>query len=109
GAFSSSTELDAKLRRALADLATRRQAVGRQRAELGRQQEQRKQLVDDEKRLRDNLAAVGSDPALHKRLLDKFSETETAIETLSAQIAKSADTLAAAERDLAAFTAGMTL
>src|SRR5439155_7825921 len=89
--------------------ATRRQAVGRQRAELQRRQEEREQLVDDEKRLRDNLAAVGGDPALHKQLLDKFTESEKAIDTLSAAIAKASEALAAAERDLAAFTAGLTL
>ena len=52
---------------------------------------------------------VGSDPALHKRLLDKFTETETGIETVSAAIAKATDALAAAERDLASYIAGLTL
>jgi hypothetical protein len=109
GALVSSSELDPKLRQGLAAIATRRQAAGHQRAELARLKEQRVQLVDDEKRLRDDLAVIGGDPALHKRLLDKFTETETTIETVTATIAKATDALAAAERDLASYIAGLTL
>jgi hypothetical protein len=109
GALVSSSELDPKLRQKLGEIAARRQAAGHQRAELGRLKEQRGQLVDDEKRLRDNLAVIGGDPALHKRLLDKFTESETAIETVSAAIAKASDSLAAAERDLASYMSGLTL
>ena len=46
---------------------------------------------------------------MRKRLLDKFSETETGIETVSAAIAKASDATAAAERDLASYIAGLTL
>ena len=105
----SSVELDPKLRQKLGEIAARRQAVGHQRAELGHLKEERAQLVDDEKRLRDDLAVIGGDPALHKRLLDKFSETETGIETVSAAIAKASEAVAAAERDLASYIAGLTL
>jgi hypothetical protein len=109
GVLVSSVELDPKLRQKLGEIAARRQAVGHQRAELGHLKEQRSQLVDDETRLRNDIGVLGSDPALHKRLLDKFSETETGIETVSAAIAKAADGLAAAERDLASYIAGLTL
>jgi hypothetical protein len=109
GALVSASELDAKTRQALTAIAARRQAVGQQRAKLGQMKEQRGRFVDDETRLRNNLAVLGSDPALHKRLLDKFTETETAIDTVSATIAKVSDALAAAERDLASYVAGLTL
>jgi hypothetical protein len=109
GALASSSELDPKLRQGLAVIATRRQAVGHQGAELDRLKEQRTQLVDDETRLRADLTAIGGEPALHKRLLDKFAETETAIDTVTAAIAKATDALAAAERDLASYIAGLTL
>ena len=56
-----------------------------------------------------SVADLGSDAALRKRLLDKFSETETGIETVSTALAKATDTLAAAERDLASYIAGLTL
>ncbi len=109
GAFVSSGELDPKVRQALAEIAARRQIVGRQRAELERLKTYRAQLVDDAKRLRDNVAVLGSDPALRKRLLDKFSETETAIDTTSAALAKTTEALAVAERDLSSYVAGLTL
>ena len=109
GVLVSSNELDPRLRQALAGIASRRQAVGHQKAALDRLKQQRGQLVDDETRLRDNLTAVGGDPALHKRLLDKFNDTETGIETVSAAIAKASDALAAAERDLAAYVNGLKL
>jgi hypothetical protein len=109
GALVSSTELDPKLRQKLGEIAARRQAVGHQRAELDRLKEQRAQLVEDETRLRNDLAVIGSDPALRKRLLDKFTETENAIETVSAALAKGSDALAAAERDLASYIGGLTL
>ena len=109
GVLVSSGELDPKVRQALSEIATRRQAAGRQRGELGKLKEQRAQLVEDQNRLRNNLGVLGSDAALKKRLLDKFSETETAIETVTAATAKASDALAAAERDLADYIARLTL
>ena len=66
---------------------SRRQTLGRQNAELEKLKEQRRQLVEAEKRLRDNLAAVGHDTALYKQTLDKLGETEATISTLSSAIA----------------------
>ena len=109
GVLVSATELDATVRQALAALATRRKAVGHQRADFDHLKQQRAQLVEDETRLRNNIAVLSSDPALHKRMLDKFNETETAIETVTAATAKAADALAAAEKDLASYVAGLTL
>jgi multidrug resistance efflux pump len=109
GALVASTELDGKLRQALTDLAARRQAVARQRAELDRLKEQREQLVADETRLRDDLTALGREQGLRKRLLDKFTETVTAIDTATAAIAKAESTLAAAQNELASFVAALAL
>jgi hypothetical protein len=109
GALVSSPELAPKLRQALSDIAGRRQALAGRRGDLARMRDQRSRLVEDERRLRDNLAAVGADPALHKRLLDKFSETEAAIDAVTADIAKTDEAVDAAERDLAGYVAGLTL
>lgn len=108
-ALVSSGELEPRVRQALTEIASRRQAVGRQRAELDRLKARRAQLVDDQKRVRDSIGVLGSDPALRKRQLDKFAETETAIETVSAAMATASDVLAAAERDLAAHIGSLTL
>jgi hypothetical protein len=109
GALVASIELDGRLRQALTDLAARRQAVARQRAELDRLKEQREQLVADETRLRDDLTALGREQGLRKRLLDKFTETVTAIDTTTAAIAKLENTLAAAQNELASYVAALTL
>ena len=60
-------------------------------------------------RLRENLSVLGNDAAMKKRLLDKFNETETAIETVTAASAKAAEALAAAEKDLAAYVGRLNL
>jgi hypothetical protein len=109
GLLVSSDELEPNTRQALGAIAERRQAVGRQKSELDRLKGERVELVEDEKRLRDNLAVLGGDPEAHKRLLDKFNETETAIDTASEAIAKASDALTATERDLASYIAGLTL
>ena len=109
GALAASTELDAKLRQTLTELGGRRQAIARQRTELERLKEQRAQLVEDESRLRDDLNALGRDVPLRKRLLDKFTETTTAIDTVTATIGKSDSALAAAEKELASYVAAMKL
>jgi hypothetical protein len=83
--------------------------VAHQRADLDRLKEQRRQLVEDESRLRSNIAVLGADPALRKSQLDKFNETETAIETTTAATAKATDALSAAERDLASYVANLKL
>lgn len=109
GVLVASTELDPKLRQALGGIATRRQAVGRQRTDVERLKRERAQLVEDESRLRNNIAVLGSDPALKKRLLDKFNETETAIDAATAALAKASAAATDAERDLSAYVAGLKL
>ena len=81
GVLVSSAELDPKIRQALTELAARRQAVSRQKAGLDRLQAQRTRLIEDENRLRANLAAVGNEPELRRSQLEKFTEAESAIET----------------------------
>ena len=108
-ALVSATELDPNMRQALAQLATRRQTVAEKRTGLDRLKEQRGELVADQKRLRDNLAVLGADPAMHKRILDQFDQTETQIEKLTAPLAAASNALAAAQQDLATYIADLKL
>src|SRR5215469_13900327 len=96
-------------KKALGELASRRQALARQNAELDKLKEQRRQLVEDEKRLRDNLASVGHDTALYKQTLDKLGETETTIGTLSSAIAKGTAEIETAKEQLQDFVSTLTL
>jgi hypothetical protein len=109
GALVSSVELDPKVRQALADLAARRREVARQRVEHDRLQAERARLIEDENRLRANLAAIGNEPELRRRQLEKFAAAESAIEKISADVATASDNLAAAERNLAAYVNSLTL
>jgi hypothetical protein len=109
GALVSSVELDPKMRQALTDLAARRREVARQRAEHDRLQAQRARLIEDENRLRANLAAIGNEPELRRRQLEKFAAAENAIEKISADVTTASDNLAAAERNVAAYVNSLTL
>jgi hypothetical protein len=62
-----------------------------------------------QKRLRDNLAAVGRDTALHKQTLDKLGETEASITTLSTAIEHTSAEIETAKEQLQAFVSALTL
>ena len=109
GVLVASNELEPSVKKALGELASRRQALGRQNAELDKLKEQRRQLVEDEKRLRDNLAAVGRDTALYKQTLDKLSDTEAAITNLSTATEKDAAEIETAREQLQTFVSALTL
>lgn len=109
GALAASTELDPKVRQALGAIATRRQAVAKQQSDLQHLKDQRSQLVQDEARLRQNLAAVGGDPVLHKQLLDKFTAVESSIDSATAAVTKANDALVAAQGELASYVAKLVL
>ena len=109
GVLVTSNEIEPSVKNALGELASRRQALGRQNAELEKVKEQRRQLVEDEKRLRDNLAAVGRDTALYKQTLDKLGETEASITTLSTHITTAAAEIETAKEQLQNFISALTL
>ena len=103
------TSFEASVKKALGELASRRQALGRRNTELDKLKEQRRQLVEDEKRLRDNLATVGRDTALYKQTLDKLGETEASITTLSSTIGNTSAEIETAKEQLQAFVSALTL
>ena len=105
----ASNEIEPSVKKALGELASRRQALARRNTELDKLKEQRRQLVEDEKRLRDNLAAVGRDTALHKQTLDKLGETEASITTLSTAIGDTSAEIETAKEQLQAFVSALIL
>jgi hypothetical protein len=52
---------------------------------------------------------LGSDPALHKRMLDQFGAAETAIEGLAGKIETQTASLAKAEQDLRQYVSSLNL
>jgi len=109
GVLVASNEIEPSVKKALGELASRRQALARRNTELDKLKEQRRQLVEDEKRLRDNLAAVGRDTALYKQTLDKLGETEASITALSTAIENTSAEIETAKEQLQAFVSALTL
>jgi hypothetical protein len=109
GVFAASTELAPSLKKALGEIAARRQQLAERDAELKQLTDERRQLVADETRLRANLAAVGHDTALYKETLDRLGRSEDEITKLSAAIAKADAALAALRAQLETFISGLTL
>jgi len=109
GVLVASNEIEPSVKKALGELASQGQALARRNTELDKLKEQRRQLVEDEKRLRDNLAAVGRDTALHKQTLDKLGETEASITTLSSAIGNTSAEIETAKEQLQAFVSALTL
>ncbi|HEX6441194.1 MAG TPA: DUF4139 domain-containing protein [Stellaceae bacterium] len=108
-ALVASTELDPKVREAMTELAAKRRGLTERRSDLDRLIQERTRFVADETRLRDNLSALGGEANLRKRLLDSFTATESQIETMTAEIATASAAVDAAERDLSAYIAGLSL
>ena len=109
GVYLSAREIDPKLRDALSGVAQRRQAAGKQQAELDRLKVERDRLTDDESRLRDNYTALKDDPAMRKTSLDKLKAAEAAIDANTAASTKATAALDAARADLAAYINGLKL
>ena len=109
GVLVASNELEPSIKKVLGELTSRRQALARQIAELDKQKEQRRQLVEDEKRLRDNLGAIGRDTALYKQTLDNLGDTEATITTLSTAITKATAEVEAVKDELQRFVSALTL
>jgi hypothetical protein len=109
GVYVAAREIDPKLHQVLAGLAQRRQAVGRQQAELDRLTEERTRLTEDEERLRDNYTAMKDDPAMRKSTLEKLKASETAIDANSAATAKASDARDTAHAELTAYISGLKL
>lgn len=105
----ASTDIASNLRQTLSGIATKRQSIAEMRDQLQQFKQQRAQAADDEKRLRDNIAVLGSEPTLRKRMLDQFSDAETTIEKLDATIASQSAALAKAEQDLRSSILALTL
>jgi hypothetical protein len=71
---------------ALTKLLTLRTGLAATKTALTDMQERRKEIIDDQERLRANIARVPPDSAAHKRYLEKFDAQETQLEKLHDQI-----------------------
>jgi hypothetical protein len=87
GALLSARELDTKLRDALGEVVRRRQALAERRTAQQRLEAERDDIVKDQARLRNNLAAVPKGTPLYNHLIDKLTTEETRLDALGQSIA----------------------
>lgn len=100
-AFAASGDLPEAARKTLATLAEARAAVSRLEAQAQSLDNERERLVNDQIRLRDNLAALPSDSDLHKRTLARMGDQESRIEKLETDADKARQDAEAARARLA--------
>jgi hypothetical protein len=101
--FANSQELDKPVRDAFVELARLQGEVDKQTRVLEGLNGQRKRLVEDQSRLRDNLNRTPSNTDLHRRYLTKLNEQESEIEKLDAELRKVEDAQAKAREAVNAY------
>jgi hypothetical protein len=83
-----STVSSEKVKEALKQALTLREALAKTQRAMGEQQRQLKTITDDQVRLRANLREMPQTAAAYKRYLKKFDDQETDIENLQKEIKK---------------------
>jgi hypothetical protein len=101
--------VDPAIKRAFADLARLRRNLADKETAEAQLHSKLEALVSDQSRIRENIANIGSDSALHKRYLEKLTEQETQFETLQTAADKAAAETLAARAGVDSFIAGLTI
>jgi hypothetical protein len=104
-AFAQAREFDAKTREALARVLQLQGGVAEAQRAVARLETNRKQIIDEQARLRDNLARVPANSDLQRRYLATLDRQETDLENLSKQKAEAEKAVEAARNALRAFVA----
>jgi hypothetical protein len=104
-AFAQAREFDAKTREALARVLQLQGGVAEAQRAVARLETNRKQIIDEQARLRDNLARVPANSDLQRRYLATLDRQETELENLSKQKAEAEKAVEAARNALRAFVA----
>lgn len=82
--YAKTGELDEALRRAFARMGELRAEIDRHRRRLDELDEKRRQIFDEQTRIRDNLAQVPSNSDLYHRYLNKLNSQEDELERILA-------------------------
>jgi hypothetical protein len=101
--------VDPAIKRTFADLARLRRNLADKETAEAQLHSKLEALVSDQSRIRENIANIGSDSALHKRYLEKLTEQETQFETLQTAADKAAAETLAARAGVDSFIAGLTI
>jgi preprotein translocase subunit SecD len=103
--FAQSTEFDAKTRDALAKILQLQQAVQEAQRQLTRVDADRQQIIQEQARLRDNLARVPANSDLQRRYLATLDKQETELEALAKRRAEAEKAVETARDALRSYVA----
>jgi hypothetical protein len=101
--FAQATEFDAKTREALTRILQLQQTVGEAERKLAQIDTERQQIVQEQTRLRDNLARVPANSDLQRRYLATLDKQETDLEALGKRRAEAEKAVEAARDALRAY------
>jgi hypothetical protein len=98
--YAQAKEFDAKTREALAKVLQLQQAVAEAERKLGKLDSERQQIVQEQARLRDNLARVPANNDLQRRYLATLDKQETDLEGIAKQRTEAEKAVEAARQAL---------
>ncbi|TMJ26393.1 MAG: DUF4139 domain-containing protein [Alphaproteobacteria bacterium] len=101
--FAQAQEFDAKTREALGKILQLQQAVAEAQRQMTRIDTERQQIVQEQARLRDNLARVPANSDLQRRYLATLDKQETDLEALAKRRAEAEKAVEAARDALRAY------
>jgi len=101
--------LPAPVREAFQRLAELRGALDGRRQTVAELEQQRRSIGEDQARIRENLARVPRESELHRRYMEKLTQQEGELDRIGENEAAARETLAAAEKALNDFVAGLEL
>ena len=108
GLYLSAKQLPAPLLERLAKLGALSAAVAEREQAVGRLDEAKEEMAGEQRRLRDNLQAVGQSGDLGRRYLAKLNEQEDRADALAKESAAARAALEAARGALAEYIKGLT-
>jgi hypothetical protein len=103
GVYARATEFDAKTRDALAKVLKLQQAVAEAQRALGQVDTDRKQIVDEQARIRENIGKVPAGSDLQKRYLATLEKQENDLDALAKKKADAQKEVDAARASLRAY------
>jgi hypothetical protein len=103
GVYARATEFDAKTRDALAKVLKLQQAVAEAQRALGQVDTDRKQIVDEQARIRENIGKVPAGSDLQKRYLATLEKQENDLDALAKKKADAQKEVDAARNSLRAY------
>ncbi|MBI1336999.1 MAG: DUF4139 domain-containing protein [Phycisphaera sp.] len=107
--YQRNGEIPGEVRKALEDVAARRQAIADTEQSLNQATKQLNDIKNGQQRLRENLKTVGNDSPLGKRYLAKLSSEEDDIERLEKQVEDLQNDLNAKREELSKFLGNLNV